>query len=96
MSRQLIAAVLALGLLAATYAEAKIPRSSSAKSEFKREQPCPSTGKPKGACPGYIIDHVIPLCAGGPDAPSNMQWQTVADAKEKDKDERRMCRGKRR
>jgi hypothetical protein len=39
-----------------------------------------------------VIDHVNPLCAGGPDHPSNMQWQTVADAKIKDRAERRMCR----
>lgn len=76
--------------------EAKIPRSSSAKAEFKRMQLCPSTGRPRGACPGYIIDHVVPLCAGGPDAPGNMQWQTVEAAKLKDRDERRQCRAFRR
>ncbi len=45
----------------------------------------PSTGKPFGACPGYIIDHIMPLKRGGADAPSNMQWQTVEESKEKDK-----------
>jgi hypothetical protein len=63
----------------------KIKRSSHAKSEFKKTHPCPSTGKSSGACPGYVIDHVTPLKRGGPDAPSNMQWQTTADAKAKDK-----------
>lgn len=77
-------------------AEAKIYRSSSAKAEFKRLQPCPATGRPRGACPGYIIDHVVPLCAGGPDDPGNMQWQTVEAAKLKDRDERRQCRAFRR
>jgi hypothetical protein len=24
--------------------------------------------------PGYVIDHFEPLCAGGADDPSNMQW----------------------
>ncbi len=95
MIRKLILAVTASAMVAPAV-EAKIPRSSSAKAEFKRQQPCPSTGKPRGACPGYIIDHVIPLCAGGQDEPANMQWQTVADAKEKDRDERRMCRSSRR
>lgn len=66
-------------------------RSSQARTEFKRLHPCPSTGKSKGACPGYIIDHVVPLACGGPDRPSNMQWQTVADAKAKDKWERNGC-----
>ncbi len=68
------------------------PRSASARAEFKRLHPCPATGLPRGACPGYVIDHIRPLCAGGPDTPANMQWQTVADAKRKDRDERRMCR----
>lgn len=64
---------------------AKQQRSTAAKSEFKRQQPCPATGKPRGACPGYVIDHVVPLKRGGPDRPSNMQWQTKEDAKAKDK-----------
>jgi hypothetical protein len=38
----------------------------------------------RGACPGYVIDHVIALKRGGADAPSNMQWQTVRAAKAKD------------
>ena len=25
---------------------------------------------------GYVVEYVPPLCAGGPDALSNMQWQT--------------------
>jgi hypothetical protein len=32
-----------------------------------------------------VIDHVTPLKRGGADDPSNMQWQTTADAKAKDK-----------
>lgn len=79
-----------------SHAEAGQLRSHTAKAEFKRLQPCPSTGRPRGACPGYIIDHVVPLCAGGPDEPGNMQWQTVEAAKVKDRDERRQCRAFRR
>lgn len=63
----------------------KIIRSQEAKSDFKRQQPCPSTGATSGACPGYVIDHVTPLKRGGADAPSNMQWQTTAEAKAKDR-----------
>lgn len=66
-------------------ARGRIKRSTSAKNEFKRANPCPSTGKSSGACPGYVIDHVQPLKRGGADAPSNMQWQTVATAKAKDR-----------
>jgi hypothetical protein len=63
----------------------KIKRSPEAKHAFQRSHPCPSTGRTSGACPGYVIDHVQPLKRGGADAPSNMQWQTVAAAKAKDK-----------
>ena len=63
----------------------------SSQTAVARAAHCPSTGKPKGACPGFIIDHVVPLACGGPDTPANMQWQTVKDAKAKDKLERRDC-----
>lgn len=70
-------------------------RSTSARAEFVRMHPCPATGQPRGACPGYVVDHVKPLCAGGADHHSNMQWQTVHDAKIKDAEERRMCNARR-
>lgn len=66
----------------------RIKRSEAAKDAFKNQQPCPSTGKSSGACSGYVIDHVKPLGCGGADAPSNMQWQTTADGKAKNKTER--------
>lgn len=65
----------------------RIARSPQARKEFKKSHPCPSTGRSSGACPGYMIDHVVPLKRGGPDRPSNMQWQTKEAAKEKDKTE---------
>jgi len=68
-------------------AHGRIARSPQAKSEFRRAHPCPSTGKPSGACPGYVIDHRVPLKRGGADRPDNMQWQTTAAAKAKDKTE---------
>jgi hypothetical protein len=39
-----------------------------------------------------VIDHVRALACGGADSPDNMQWQTTAAAKAKDKVERRGCR----
>lgn len=85
-----ICAVVALNLLT-TCAHAA-PRSSTAVRQFKAQQPCPATGAPRGPCPGYIVDHVAPLCAGGADHPSNMQWQTAADARVKDRAELAQCR----
>ena len=84
---------LVLGVsLAPNIAFCKQHRSARAISEFKQQQPCPSTGLSKGSCHGYIVDHIVPLCAGGQDDPSNMQWQTVQDAKAKDKVEWKQCR----
>lgn len=65
----------------------RIKRSSGAKHSFEREHPCPSTGRSSGRCPGYVVDHVRPLECGGVDVPSNMQWQTSSQAKQKDKTE---------
>lgn len=48
------------------------------------------TGYPHGR-PGYVVDHIVPLCAGGADAPGNMQWQTYAQSKVKDIDEVHLC-----
>ncbi len=42
------------------------------------------TGYPKGR-PGFVVDHIIALQCGGCDLPSNMQWQTIKDAKDKDR-----------
>lgn len=77
--------------LVAFPADAGTKRSQSAKVEFKQQNPCLATGARKGPCKGYVIDHVKPLACGGADAPVNMQWQTVAEGKEKDKWERNGC-----
>lgn len=67
-------------------------RDHKAISDFKKQQPCPTTGASTGPCKGYVIDHVKPLACGGADHPSNMQWQTVKDGKAKDKWERKECK----
>lgn len=72
-------------MLATPLAQAAHHRSSWARAEFEREHPCPSTGRTKGSCPGWIIDHRQALCVDGRDEPANMQWMTVADAKAKDR-----------
>jgi hypothetical protein len=79
------AALIGATLLAPLSVDAKIHRSRQVTVEFQRQHPCPSTGKTRGACPGWIKDHIVALCKGGPDAVSNLQWQTVAEAHAKDK-----------
>jgi hypothetical protein len=64
----------------------RIARSAAAKHAFEAQ-----TGYPHGR-PGYVVDHITPLACGGLDAPSNMQWQTIAAARAKDKIERVGCR----
>ena len=63
----------------------KIARDPRQTNAFKQQHPCPSTGKSSGSCPGYVIDHVIPLKRGGVDSPANMQWQSNEAARQKDK-----------
>jgi hypothetical protein len=51
-----------------------------ARRTFQASHPCPANGRSTGACRGYVVNHVVSLKRGGPDAPE-MQWQTVAQAK---------------
>lgn len=90
--RLLLVGLLSFLLTAPGYSVARAHRSHVATRDFQRANPCPGTGERRGRCPGYVIDHVVPLCAGGPDDPANMQWQMVADAKVKDRGEKRQCR----
>jgi hypothetical protein len=69
----------ASGFVGARDVHGRIIRSETAKREFMQ-----MTGYPHGR-PGYVIDHIIALKRGGPDKPSNMQWQTIEEAKAKDR-----------
>lgn len=75
-----------------TTANARIPRSQTARHEFVRQQACPATGVHRLPCPGWQIDHVMPLKCKGPDTPANMQWLTVDDHKAKTRREAGWCR----
>ncbi|QGH72681.1 MAG: HNHc protein [Podoviridae sp. ctQNx1] len=70
----------------------EIVRDPSQVRAFKRVNPCPATSKIEKSCPGYVVDHIVPLCAGGADRPSNMQWQDKIAGLQKDKLEWWLCR----
>lgn len=82
--------MMAVMLIANIQADATA-RSHAARAEFQRQHPCPANGAQRGPCHGYVVDHVIPLCAGGGDTPANMQWQPVEESRIKDQEERRQC-----
>ena len=52
----------------------RIKRSSTVLTHFKRIHPCPSTGLRTGSCPGWSMDHIIPMAVGGCDTVWNLQW----------------------
>lgn len=80
--------VLSLALLATSV----MARDPAQVRKFRSDHPCPATHSTKGACPGWVVDHVIPLCLGGVDEPRNMQWQDHATSLLKDKLEWEACR----
>lgn len=42
---------------------------------FRKEKPCPKTQKyGMGACPGWALNHPMPLACGGCDEVSNLMW----------------------
>ena len=88
---KLIVLIIALAM-AAPLALAETHRDPVQRRDFMHQHPCPSIGKTKGRCPGYVVDHINPLCAGGADHPSKMLWQTMAEAKNKDRLEREQCK----
>jgi len=92
LNRIVLAALTCCLALAPSLASARQQRSLEVKHEFQRQHPCPATGRATGACPGYIKDHIVPLACGGPDLVANLQWQTTAAAKAKDRWETKGCR----
>ena len=54
-------------------------RSYKVKHKFDVQQGYPHGRK------GYVVDHICALAQGGIDAPTNMQYQTLAESKVKDK-----------
>ena len=76
----------------------RIYRSRAMVRQFQHTAICPIT-RTTGRCTGMIVDHRRPLsCATNEaerlelDRPENMQYQTPAESRAKDKIERRFCK----
>ena len=67
--------------------DAKIKRSSSASRQFLKQNGFEKVPH------GWQVDHVIPLCAGGPDTPDNMQLITIETHKKKTRQDMKLCKG---
>lgn len=106
MIRALVLLLFALPALAATDAricgtepvrdpDGRISRSRAVLDDFRSIHPCPATGTADRHCPGWAIDHVIPLACGGCDSIENLQWlknsiKSCAGAECKDRWERKI------
>lgn len=86
--KKLAIALLALCVLSAHAAQ----RSRSEIRKFVSVEACPATGVHKLPCPGWEVDHITPLCAGGEDRYWNMQWLSKEDHKFKTRVDVRECR----
>lgn len=99
MKKLLIALICAMSLTAIAQESCVLPRtkagnikrSTTEVRHFKAHNPCPSTGKTTGSCPGYQVEHTQPLCACGPDKESNMTWMATAEHKIKTKADNKHC-----
>lgn len=90
LAATIIAASLALS--PATCANGKPARDGSVLHQFRKANPCPATGKIRGSCPGWEIDHRIALCAGGTDEVNNLQWLKAEQHREKTRKDVQSCR----
>jgi len=88
MMRLIIAATLAASCAAT---QARIPRSEAAKTAFVKMQACPATGLQRLPCPGFQIDHKVPLKCHGSDTPDNLQWLSTQAHKDKTRREAKHC-----
>jgi 5-methylcytosine-specific restriction endonuclease McrA len=85
-------ALLAALVVLSSVVGARQQRSTTERHAFVKENACPATGRYRLPCAGYQIDHVVPLCAGGADHRSNMQWLSVEEHRAKTVREAGWCR----
>lgn len=55
-------------------ARGEIVRSKAVTRAFAEAHFCPDNGLPDAGCPGWAIQHALPLACGGRDAVDNMIW----------------------
>lgn len=55
----------------------RIKRSHEVLQKFVAVFPCPATLEHSTSCPGWQIDHTIPLASGGCDSVANLTWLPV-------------------
>lgn len=51
-----------------------IIRSRKVLRDYTRVFPCPANLKPTASCPGWALNHYIPLASGGCDSAANLNW----------------------
>ena len=83
---------LCIGILLFLVVAGAMARDPGQVRKFRAENACPATNLFTGACPGWVVDHAWPLCAGGKDDPSNMRWQEYKESLKKDILERMLCK----
>lgn len=57
--------------------DGSISRRADVLRAYRDLYPCPSTGLTRGSCPGWNLDHTIPLACGGCDSVANLSWMPV-------------------
>jgi hypothetical protein len=76
MKKFVLALAIIAGITAPAFADGRSP---PAVRQFVRENP------PPGPRSDYVVDHINPLRNGGTNDKSNLQWQTIPDARAKDR-----------
>lgn len=87
-----LAAFVIAAMFICSATEARISRDRAEVRAFRSEHLCPATQAKRGPCPGWQVDHVVALCAGGPDKRENMQWISSEDHRFKTYVDVRECR----
>lgn len=85
MKRLSCALLLICSLALPVVADGRPERSRAQVRAFLRQQGLERTPE------GYEVDHIVPLCAGGKDAPENMQLLTREQHREKTRHDLRRC-----